>query len=77
MMSVKVAVDGARLVPGRPAELFSGQYATTTNSRGYDVARDGRFLMRRRVPENLAERNRRQFPPAFRVILNWTSEFGR
>jgi hypothetical protein len=57
--------------------LFSGQYATTTNSRGYDVARDGRFLMRQRSPENVAERNRRMHPPTLRVILNWSAELQR
>jgi Tol biopolymer transport system component len=75
MMSVQVSVSGTRLVPARPVLLFSGPYATATNSRAYDVARDGRFLMRRVVADNVAERNRRMHPSTLRVILNWTSEF--
>ena len=72
MMSVRVTEAGARLTPARPVRLFTGGYATATNSRGYDVAKDGRFLMRRVIAEGLAERNRRLHPPTLRMILNWT-----
>ena len=75
MMSVRITMSGAGLTPARPIELFSGPYASTSNSRGYDVAKDGRFLMRRRLADGVAERNRRLFPSKLRVILNWTAEF--
>ena len=73
MMSVALPVSGPRLVPGRPALLFSGEYATVVGSRAYDVAKDGRFLMRRQVEASQAERNRRMHPSTLRVILNWTA----
>jgi hypothetical protein len=71
-MSVPVSVSGTRIVAARPVLLFTGQYSTVVGSRGYDVAKDGRFLMRRRIAENVAERNRRMHPSTLRVILNWT-----
>ena len=63
MMAVKVPVTRTRVVPARPVRLFSGEYATAINSRGYDVAKDGRFLMRRRVEKSLEDATAACTPP--------------
>jgi serine/threonine protein kinase len=77
MMSVRLTIAGTRMTPARPAVLFSGEFGTSLHSRSYDVARDGRFLMRRRVQESAAERQRNQFPGSVRVVLNWSAELQR
>jgi hypothetical protein len=80
MFSVRVHVSGNRLVPAKPVELFRsapGVFGSAIGSRHYDVTRDGRFLMRRTVPESAKSRNQAIYPTTLRVILNWTDEFRR
>jgi serine/threonine-protein kinase len=44
MMAVSLG-DGPKLSPGVPAKLFDDNGYARTGARGYDVAKDGRFLM--------------------------------
>jgi Tol biopolymer transport system component len=67
MMAVKVHETGD-FTADRPARLFEGLfYYTTTPSRTYDVARDGRFLM---VAEPELEYAARQI----NIVVNWSAQ---
>lgn len=44
VMAVPVT-SGTRLTSGKPKPLFTTRYGGTTPVRGYDIAKDGRFLM--------------------------------
>lgn len=78
MFAVRLQESGTKMVPGKPALLFdAAAFGTTANSRGYDVTRDGHFLMRRRVVESLDRRTKAIYPTTLRVILNWTDELRR
>jgi Tol biopolymer transport system component len=66
-----VAFDGAGAEPalGRPQALFADVYdaGQGLSIPNYDVTRDGRFLMLRRVTQG----------GTLRVVLNWTEELKR
>jgi Tol biopolymer transport system component/aminoglycoside phosphotransferase (APT) family kinase protein len=77
MVTVRVRVSGTEIIPERPVVLFSRLGGSAALVRSYDVASDGRFLMRRGDPEAGQERFREIFPSTLRVILNWTDEVRR
>jgi len=52
----------------KPVLLFEGRYRFLGAVGGYDVARDGRFLM---------VKNELDIPPTLTVVLNWTEEIRR
>ena len=65
-----VAIDSARGVSSaKPRAWFSGQYVFGSE-HNYDVAPDGRLLMIKRDPEEMASRG-------LRVVLNWVDELAR
>jgi len=67
MMGVTLKA-GAPVSAGTPRVLFEGKYQVSdTGSGGYDVARDGRFLM---VEPTSAPRPATQIT----VVLNWFDE---
>ena len=70
MMAVPVTI-GAALNAGTPHALFEGRYGATAIVRGYDVARDGRFLMvqARERPRTVASR--------MILVQNWFDELKR
>jgi eukaryotic-like serine/threonine-protein kinase len=73
MMSVHYREAGGHFVPEKPVVLFDGMLSRT-NSRGYDVAPDGRFLFPKAENEQSEERLKRIFPSTIRIILNWRDE---
>ncbi len=78
MMSVRFRISGAGFIPEKPVPLFEGPFGTTANVRGYDVAPDGRFLMRlNQPPEQAQEQLRKTYPSGLRIVLHWTSELDR
>ena len=45
---MRVSIDtDAGFHPGRPERLFDGDYLPSTGDKAYDVAPDGRFLMKK------------------------------
>jgi hypothetical protein len=69
-MAVDVSTVGG-FKAGAPHLLFEGPYASTSQSRSYDVTTDGRFIM-----------SRRQAPPdepitKLIVVLGWAQELNR
>jgi serine/threonine-protein kinase len=77
MLSVRLQVLESKIVPGRPVPLFDRPFGAAAYSRAYDVALDGRFLMRQVATGSLEQRLRMIHPSSLRVILNWTDEFRR
>ena len=76
--SVKIEVQGERLRPGLPEELFEGPYETSTPVRSYDVAPDGRFLLLKSPDEAARTALRGEFfPTRIRFIQNWFQELER
>jgi hypothetical protein len=64
MMAVTIT-PGSSLTASSPHVLFEGRYQVSdTNSGGYDVAPDGRFLM---IQPTVAE----QPATEFNIVLNW------
>ena len=70
--------NGLAMDPNNPSVLYAttwqrrrstGQFVGGGFTRGYDVAPDGRFLMRQTVPQS-GDLNA-VFPPTLRVVLNW------
>jgi Tol biopolymer transport system component len=45
MVTAVPVASGTRFTSGKPRPLFETQYGGTTPVRGYDIAKDGRFLM--------------------------------
>jgi Tol biopolymer transport system component len=74
MISVPFKISGTDFMPEKPEVLFTGNFLGTTPARMWDVGADGRFLMIQPIPEKALGRNAKIFPPALRVILNWTKE---
>ena len=60
MLAVEVSSTGTDFVVSKPKVLFTGPYAT-----GYDVARDGRFLMIKPEPQAFTQLN---------IVANWFEE---
>ena len=60
-------VASAGLKWGRPTLLFEGDHHRSVNRSYYDVAPDGRFLMLRQEPTNVAAGQ-------LHVVINWSSE---
>ena len=77
MFSVRVKVSETQIVPDKPVQLFERPFGNAAGSRSYDVARDGRFLIRQTVVENIEARQKKVFPSTLRVILNWADELRR
>jgi hypothetical protein len=79
MMSVRFKSSDGQFIPEKPVQLFEAQFiATALNVRGYDVAPDGRFLIRHaEAPETLQESRRKTFPSNLRLVLNWKRELDR
>jgi Tol biopolymer transport system component len=68
MMAVEIgAGQGNTLLVGPAKQLFTGAYSPDSTRVGYDVARDGRFLMVKRSRS-------RPDPTRFNVVLNWDEE---
>jgi eukaryotic-like serine/threonine-protein kinase len=77
LMAVTIRIDGARIIAGQPAVLFEATEVMTasnnaTNSRPYDVAPDGRFLM---IKNHAGSGN--PVGPTFVVVHNWVEELKR
>jgi Tol biopolymer transport system component len=69
MMAVTMTT-GASLVAGAPRVLFEGRYLVSdSNSGGFDVAPDGRFLM---IQPTVAE----QPATEFNIVLGWFDSIG-
>lgn len=75
-MSVRLKFAGGSVIPSAPTVLFGNLnwLSFTDAARGYDVASDGRFLMKIPIPESAEERTRKIYPSTLRVVLNWTNE---
>lgn len=73
---MKFSISGSEFIPDKPVQLFQQPAlgAGTTVRATYDVAPDGRFLLKQAVPESVEARTRQIFPSSFRVILNWNEE---
>ena len=67
VMAVPVTC-GTRFTSGKPKPLFQTRYGGTTPVRGYDIAKDGRFLMAISEPVTI--------PAATQIdiILNWSTD---
>ena len=65
VMSVAIGDDPAA---SRPAKLFEGDYVRGTGSKTWDVAPDGRFLMKKVL-------RRAQY--SIDIVLNWSEELKR
>ena len=73
--AASVTISGRAVNVGRPVELFEGRYASFLPVRHFDVAPDGRFLLRKlREPDDLEKGLRDLFPTRFRIVQNWFSE---
>jgi len=79
MMSVRFTISGTDFVAERPVMLFDQPaLGTGTTVRAtYDVAPDGRFLLNQAISEPAEERDKKIFPSALRIVLNWTDEARR
>ena len=77
MLSVRFKVSNGEFVPEKPVVLFEGQFGDAGPVRGYDVAPDGRFLMRQAISDPANDRNKKVFPSTLRIVLNWTAELQR
>jgi hypothetical protein len=53
---------------GKPVVLFEGRFRQVGGVAGYDVARDGRFLL---VKDEF------DTPPTLNVVINWAAEVRR
>jgi len=79
---LQILLEGAEeasFVPEKPVMLFT-QIALgggTTVRATYDVAPDGRFLLNQSIPQSAGERDKKIFPSALRIVLNWTDEAKR
>jgi Tol biopolymer transport system component len=76
MMAVETASDGAKLSAGSPKPLFDAHIArpigpNRNSGNGYDVARDGRFL----IPIPVAGEEFASVPMT--VVVNWTAGLKR
>ena len=69
MMAVAFNARGAEPAMGKPTALFADDYelGQGISIPNYDVTRDGRFIMLRRVPNG----------GTLRLVLNWTEELKR
>jgi serine/threonine-protein kinase len=67
MMAVPIGTTPT-LQPGNPSKLFSGNYFVGLIGITYDVAPDGRFLMVKRSPTDVADASR------ILVVENWFEE---
>jgi eukaryotic-like serine/threonine-protein kinase len=68
MMAVDITPGpGGTLSVGTPRELFRGSYTPGAVRVGYDVSRDGRFLMVKQVGTGAD-------PSRFNVVLNWPDD---
>jgi hypothetical protein len=76
MMAVRFTTNGDEFVPEKPVMLFQGEFATAV-PRSYDVSSDGRFLMIQRIPDTQGEWDRKVYPSALHIVLNWTQELQR
>ncbi len=76
--SVGVEIDGERLIPRLPVELFEGRYSSAEPIRAYDVAPDGRFLLMN-SPDKAARTatTKEFFPTRIRLVQNWFDELER
>jgi serine/threonine-protein kinase len=77
MFMVRFKTDGPEFLPEEPVSLWETQFGTAGPVRGYDVAADGRFLVRQEIPNQAEERNKKVFPSTLRIVLNWTEELDR
>jgi len=68
MMAVRIQ-PGASFSVGQPRKLFDGRfYSKNAGTGGYDVSRDGRFLM---VKDASAAQSATGTPASLIVVLNW------
>ena len=76
MMTVDLGTDGETVQVGRPTELFRGDYVTGAQAapRQFDVARDGRFLMKLRGDGETAGDAVR---PQVVLVQHWFAELQR
>ena len=73
--AVAVSVSGGDLRVGKTLELFEGRYSAFTPVRHYDVAPDGRFLLKKRPsPDQLEKGLKQLFPSRIRIVQNWFSQ---
>ncbi len=67
VMAVPVT-SGTRFTSGKPKPLFQTQYGGTTPVRGYDIAKDGRFLMVLSEPVTIPAATHLD------IIQNWSTD---
>jgi len=60
--------SGTRFTGGKPKPLFQTRYGGTTPVRGYDIAKDGRFLMVLTEPVAIAAATHLD------IIQNWSTD---
>jgi len=68
--------EGPQLLPGAPTRLFES-LGGTEPVRSWDVAPDGRFLMRRPHESSIGRRLDMFAPERIHVVLNWHQEVER
>lgn len=73
--AVRIDIDGDRLIPSLPQELFEGSYRIGGPLRTYDVAWDGRFLLIKMPDDSsVAAMLDAAFPSRIRIVQNWFAE---
>src|SRR5262249_18300432 len=74
MMSLRFTACDAVFKPEKPVELFPWNFAIGAFARVYDVGPDGRFVAMQRIPDASSGWDKKVFPSAIRIVLNWSQE---
>jgi Tol biopolymer transport system component len=72
--SVTFVETDASVRLGKPVFLFEDRYLSGGPGRSYDVTRDGRFVLRRRVAGDTERFVDEVFPARIHVVQNWFEE---